>query len=109
MSRKPDDALPPYGRAVSAGLFTAGGLALAVNHFLTGPPTVARLLLLLFGPVGLFLGAGGLAEPKVVWAVGKYGKDLPGVYKLIGGALAVAGVATTILLVFLVYPLGPLR
>lgn len=102
----PDDAPPPYGREVATAMLFAGTLGLVVNHVVPGSATVARLLLLAFNPLAVFLGVGGLVEPKTVVAVGKYGNELPAVYKVIGGALAAAGVVPTILLLLFVYPLG---
>ena len=58
-------------------------------------------------PNCFFLGIGGMIEPKIVWSVGKYGKHLPVIYKLIGGALGALGVAVTLLLLLFVYRLGP--
>jgi hypothetical protein len=109
MAVKRQQEFPPYGRLVAAGMAVAGAFGLLLNHFLPNPPTVGRLLLLLFGPLALFLGLGGIVEPKIVWAVGKYGKDLPAVYKVIGAALAAIGVAVTIVLVLFVYLPGPSR
>ncbi|MCA9270434.1 MAG: hypothetical protein KDA41_18255 [Planctomycetales bacterium] len=101
-----EPSLPPYGRLIAAGMAAAAAVGLAANHFLEAPPSVARLLLLAFGPMALLLGAGGLIEPRIVWSLGKYGKDLPVVYKAIGGALAAAGLVVTLLLITLVYPLN---
>jgi hypothetical protein len=81
-------------------------VGLAVNHVAGPMPTIGRLLILCFGPLGLMLGIGGLIEPKIMWAVGKYGKTLPGIYKISGALLVAAGVIITILLVVFVYPLG---
>jgi hypothetical protein len=98
--------LPPYGRLIAAGLVAAGVLGLVLNHFVSDRQSVASLLMLCFAPLGLFLGLGGLVEPRIMWSVGKYGKHLPVKFKIVGCVLAAAGVAVTLLLVFLVYPLG---
>lgn len=98
--------VPPYGRLIAAGLALASLVGLILNHWLAESQLVARLMILCFGPLGLFVGLGGIVEPKIVWSVGKYGAHLPLKYKLIGGTLAAAGVAVTLVLVFFVYPLG---
>lgn len=98
--------LPPYGRLIAAGLALASAVGLVVNHFMAGSQQAVSLMILCLAPLGLFLGVGGIVEPKIVWSLGKYGKQLPMKYKLIGGALAAAGVVVTLLLVFFVYPLG---
>jgi len=99
--------VPPHGRLVSAGLAVAAAIGLLLNHFAAGSQNFVYLMVLCLGPIALFLGIGGLFEPKILWSVGKYGKHLPVIYKLIGGTLGALGVAVTILLVLYVYPLGP--
>ncbi len=107
MSSDPSDDLPPHGRLVAAGMAVASAVGLAVNHFAVQAQGIGGLFILCLGPLAFFLGIGGVVEPKVVWAVGKYGKDLPAVYKIVGGTLAAVGVAVTILLLVFVYRLGP--
>ena len=109
MTRPPEQQFPPHGRLVAAGVAAAGALAMLVNHFLPGTQTVGRLLLLCLGPIALFVGVGGLVEPRIMWAVGKHGRDLPVVYKVIGGALGACGLLVTVLLLVFVYRLGPPR
>jgi hypothetical protein len=87
-----------------AGAATVG---LLFNHFMIESQGVAKLMILCLGPIALFLGIGGMVEPKIVWSVGKHGKHLPVIYKLIGGALGGLGVASTLLLLLFVYRLGP--
>src|SRR5687768_5094934 len=99
--------IPPYARLVAAGMAAASALGLIVNHFMAGSQSAVNLMILAIGPMGLLLGIGGIVEPKVIWALGKYGEHLPLKYKVIGGALGVAGVLVTLLLIFVVYPLGP--
>ena len=81
-------------------------VGLAVNHFLGGGLSVARLFLLVLGPAGLLLGIGGMVEPRIVWSVGKYGQHLPVKYKVVGGALAAVGVVVSLVLAFVVYRVG---
>jgi hypothetical protein len=107
MTNDQDREFPPHGRLVAAGMAAAGAFGLVLNHFLPASQTVGRLLLLCLGPIAVLLGIGGVVEPRIVWAVGKYGRDLPVVYKIIGGALGIAGLAVTILLFLFVYRLGP--
>ena len=106
MSKK-TSPLPPNGRLISAGLTAAGAFGLLVNHFLIDSQHVGRLMILGPGPIAFFLGIGGMVEPKIVWSVGKYGKHLPAIYKVIGGVLGTAGLAVTGLLLLFVYQLGP--
>ena len=98
--------IPPHGRLIAAGMAAASASGLLLNHFLADSQQVVRLMILCFGPLGLFVGLGGIVEPRIIWSVGKYGAHLPLKYKLIGGGLAAAGVVVTLLLVFFVYPLG---
>jgi hypothetical protein len=86
---------------------TAAAVGLVLNHFLIESHGVARLLLLCLGPIALFLGIGGMVDPKIFWAVGKHGQQLPLIYKVIGGALGVGGLVGTLLLLLFVYRLGP--
>lgn len=102
------DEIPPYGRLIAAGLALASLIGLLLNHFMAESQTVARLMILCLAPLGVFVGLGGIVEPRIVWSIGKYGAHLPLKYKLIGGALAAAGVIATLFLVFFVYPLGQL-
>lgn len=106
MSIPHHETVPPHGRLMAAGLMAACALGLVANHFVGAGVSVARLFILILGPAGLLLGLGGIVEPKIVWSVGKYGQHLPVKYKIIGVALAAAGVLVTLLLVFVVYPLG---
>ncbi len=108
MSKK-SSSLPPNGRLISAGMVVAAAVGLLLNHFLIDSQQVGRLMILCMGPIAFFLGIGGLIEPKIVWSVGKYGKDLPAVYKVIGGVLGCVGLVVTGLLFMFVYQLGPLE
>jgi hypothetical protein len=85
----------------------AAAFGLLLNHYMIESQNVGRLIILCLGPIAFFLGIGGIVEPKIVWSVGKYGKHLPVIYKLIGGALGAMGVAVTICLLLFVYRLGP--
>jgi hypothetical protein len=107
MRNELSDPVPPNGRLISAGMAGAAAVGLLLNHFLIESQGIARLMLLCLGPLALFLGIGGTVEPKIFWSVGKYGKDLPVIYKVIGGALGGLGVAVTLLLLLFVYRLGP--
>ena len=107
MSNGAFQPLPPNGRLISAGMAGAAALGLLMNHSMIESQNVAKLMVLCFGPMAFFLGVGGMVEPKIVWSVGKYGKHLPVIYKLIGGALGALGVAVTIFLLLFVYRLGP--
>ena len=107
MSNGAFQPLPPNGRLISAGMAGAAALGLLMNHYLIESQNVAKLMILCSGPIAFFLGIGGMVEPKIVWSVGKYGKHLPVIYKLIGGALGAMGVAVTIFLLLFVYRLGP--
>lgn len=108
MSKK-SSSLPPNGRLISAAMVVAAAIGLLLNHFLIDSQQVGRLMILCLGPIALFLEIGSLIEPKIVWSVGKYGKDLPVAYKVIGGALGTVGLAVTGLLLLFVYQLGPSR
>lgn len=99
--------MPPRGRLISAGMAGAAAIGLLIHHFTAESQNVARLLILGLGPMALFLGLGGMVEPRIVWSVGRHGKHLPGIYKVIGGSLGALGVAVTILLLLFVYPVGP--
>lgn len=98
------EEIPPYARLVSAAVAIVSALGLLLNHFMS--QTSVSLGILCIGPLALFLGIGGAIEPKVLWSLGKYGEHLPIKYKIIGGILGGAGVLVTLLLVFVVYPLG---
>lgn len=85
----------------------AAVIGLVINHVTAESQNVARLLILGLGPMALFLGLGGMVEPRIVWSVGRHGKHLPVIYKVMGGSLGALGVAVTILLLLFVYPVGP--
>ena len=106
MTQPPLENVPPHGRLIAVGLAAAGAIGLLLNHWLAESQNTVRLLLLLLCPLALFLGLGGIIEPKILWSMGKYGKLLPIKYKLLGGVLGAAGVVVTLILVFYVYPLG---
>jgi len=95
--------LPDNGRSFAAVLAAAGGIGMLVNHF----SSHVNLMMLALGPILLFLGIGGIIEPKILWSVGKYGKHLPIVYRSIGVGLSALGVVVTILLLLFVYRFGP--
>lgn len=107
MSNDPTESLPTNGRLISAGMAGAAAVGLLLNHFMIELQGTAKLMILCVGPIALFLGIGGMVEPKILWSVGKYGKHLPVVYKVIGGVLGALGVAVTLLLLIFVYRLGP--
>ena len=107
MSNDPTQSLPPNGRLIAAGMAGAAAVGLLLNHFMIDSQGIAKLMILCLGPIAFFIGIGGMVEPKVVWSVGKYGKHLPVIYKVIGGALGATGVAVTLLLLLFVYRLGP--
>ncbi len=85
----------------------AAAVGLLLNHFMIESQGIAKLMILCMGPIAFFLGVGGMVDPKIVWSVGKYGKHLPVVYKVIGGVLGALGVAVTLLLLLFVYRLEP--
>ena len=99
--------IPSYARFVSLGMAVAAALGLVLNHFLVSHQSAASLMILAIGPLGLFLGIGGAIEPRILWSMGKYGQDLPAVYKVIGFALGVLGLLVTGALLLFVYRLGP--
>ena len=107
MNNESSQPLPPNGRLISAGMAAAAAIGMLINHYTIGSQNVGRLMILCLGPIAFFIGLGGMVEPKIVWAVGKYGKHLPVIYKLIGGVLGALGVAVTLLLLLFVYRLGP--
>ncbi len=107
MRNEPSEPVPANGRLICAGMAGAAAIGLLLNHFLIESQGMARLMLLCLGPLALFLGIGGMVEPKIFWSVGKYGKHLPVRYKVIGGVLGGLGVAVTFLLLAFVYRLGP--
>lgn len=107
MSRGASRPLPPHGRLISAAMAGASALGLLMNHYVVESHHVGKLIILCLGPIAFFLGIGGIVEPKIVWSVGKYGKHLPAIYKLIGGALGFLGLAVTLFLLLFVYRLGP--
>jgi len=98
MSNDPTQSLPPNGRLISAGMAGAAAVGLLLNHFMIESQGIAKLMILCLGPIAFFIGIGGMVEPKIVWSVGKYGKHLPVIYKVIGAALGGLGVAATLLL-----------
>jgi hypothetical protein len=107
MRNESSQPLPPNGRLISAGMAAAAAIGLLINHFMIGHQNVGKLMILALGPIAFFIGIGGIVEPKILWSVGKYGKQLPVIYKLIGGALGAVGVAVTFFLLLFVYRLGP--
>ena len=96
---------PENGRTISALLCGAGLVALIVNHFIAKSGQVIYLFPVFLGPMGVFLGAGGIVDPNIVWSIGKYGKHLPVKYKLAGLGLALLGVCVSAFLAFRVYRL----
>lgn len=106
MSNHSNEDFPPNGRLIAAGMAAASAVGLIVNHWMAESQSTVRLMILCLGPMALFLGLGGIMEPKILWSVGKYGQSLPVKYKIIGGVLAGLGVLVTLALVFVVYPLG---
>jgi hypothetical protein len=107
MNDKSSQSLPRNGRLISAGLAAAAAIGLLANHFTMESQNVVNLIILCLCPIGFFLGIGGMVEPKILWSVGKYGKHLPAIYKVIGGALGAMGVVVTVLMLLFVYRLGP--
>jgi len=98
--------IPPYARFVALGMAVAAALGLLVNHFAIASMGSASLMILAIGPLGLLLGIGGTVEPKILWSMGKYGQDLPVIYKIIGFALGLVGLVITGLLLVFVYQFG---
>jgi len=99
--------IPPYARFVALGMAIAAAIGLLLNHFLVSSQNAASLMLLAVGPLCFFIGVGGAIEPKVLWSMGKYGADLPAIYKIIGFALGVLGLLVTGALLLFVYGFGP--
>lgn len=99
------EEVPPYIRLIAIGMSAAAAIGLLVNHFMAESQNAVNLMILAVGPISLFLGIGGMIEPKVLWSLSKYGEHLPIKYKIIGGVLGGAGVLLTLILVFAVYPL----
>ncbi|MBC7853581.1 MAG: hypothetical protein IAF94_09105 [Pirellulaceae bacterium] len=106
MTKQPVEDVPPNVRIIAAGLAAASAIGLLLNHWMAESQNTVRLMILCLGPMMLFLGIGGIVEPRIFWSLGKYGQHLPIKYKFMGGALGAAGVVVTIVLVFFVYPLG---
>lgn len=96
--------IPPYARQVAIGMAAASALGLVANHFMIGSLGTASLMILCLAPIALLLGIGGAVEPKILWAMGKYGEHLPMQYKVVGALLGVAGLLLALALIFLVYP-----
>jgi hypothetical protein len=101
------NTIPPYARFVALGMAVAAAIGLLLNHFLVSSQNAGSLVILAIGPLGLFLGVGGAIEPKILWSMGKYGADLPAIYKVIGFALGLLGLLVTGALLLFVYGFGP--
>jgi len=106
-----NDPLPSYyedpaglcGRLAPLVVAVVSGGILAANHvwFLHQGRTMLAIVLL--APMFLFLGVGGLVDPRLVWSIGPAGRELPLGIKLIGVALAVVGLVASAFLMFAVY------
>ena len=80
----------------------AGGL-LAWNHSNSMHGGEGSLAIVLFAPLFLLLGIGGLVDPRLAWAIGPRAQHFPMRIKVIGGFLAVAGLAVSAYLSLGVY------
>lgn len=91
------------GRLAPLVVAVMSGGILAANHacFLHQGRTILAIVLL--APMFLLLGVSGLVDPRVVWSIGPAGRELPLGIKLIGVALAVAGLVASAFLMFAVY------
>ncbi len=78
---------PSNGRMISLVLLASGAFLLLINHFVGAGNGSVYLVPLFLGPMALFLGLGGVIEPKLLWSLGKFGQHLPWTYKVVGGGL----------------------
>ena len=90
------------GPAICAAL---GAGSLVVNHLSAERNGALWLGILFLAPMFTFLGLGGLVYPRILWSIGPRGKRLPSDVKVVGACLAMAGVAVSAALTFLVYRL----
>ena len=84
--------------------FLIGVFALAFNHYLKMSDGKGHLLLTLLGPLLVFMGLGGLIDPRVMWSLRAQGRMYPWRVRGFGAMLAAASVAVAAYLVLYVYP-----
>ena len=95
---------PPNRMPALLVVVVAGGL-LALNHYEAVSDGKVYLWLIFMAPLFLFLGIGGLIDPRILWSIGPKGQHFPMRIKVIGGLLAVAGLLVSAYLALGVYRL----
>jgi len=96
---------PPPPRLVAFGCAVVGGVCLAVNHYEAMNSGRIYWWILFFAPLILFLGIGGIFDPRILLSIGDKGKHFPLRIKVIGGVLAIAGLIVSAYLALGVYRL----
>jgi len=85
-------------------MFLVGVFALAFNHYLKMSDGKGHLYLTLLAPHPVFLGLGGLIDPRVIWSLRAEGRIYPWRVRGFGVLLTVASMAVAVYLVLYVYP-----
>jgi hypothetical protein len=105
MDQKNLDGVQTFGRGGPAICAAIGAGLLAVNHLSIERDGAFRFGILFLAPMFTLLGLGGLVDPRIFWSIGPRGQVLPTAVKVVGACLAMAGIAVSVALIFLVYEL----
>ena len=89
---------PTRKLAVAVAVGSAGVLAL--NHYKAVESGEVYLVGVFLAPLVLMLGLGGLVDPRVLWAIGKYRHLVPPWPRRAGAVLVAAGLAMSAFLAF---------
>jgi hypothetical protein len=87
MDEQPDPAATPRARWMAGGAALIGVVMIAVFHELDH----RRGCLAVFGGLFAALGAGGVVDPRVLWAIGPHRRRYPRGVQIAGAVLAVLG------------------
>lgn len=88
-------------RAAFVALFGVGSLAL--NHWMVVNWGEGYPFVVVLAPAFLALGLAGLADPRLLRGIGKYGRDLPARFKLGAWTAAAVGALAGVFLLTSVY------
>ncbi len=87
-------------RKLALALIVGSAGMLAFNHYEAVESEEVYLAIVFIAPLMLMLGLGGLVDPRVVWAIGKYRNLVPPWPRRIGAALVAAGLTVSGFLAF---------
>ena len=100
-----DDSPAAPTRRTPTILFLGGLFALTFSHYLIVSGEKGYLLLTLLAPSMVFMGLGGLVDPRIIWSCRAEGRMYPWWVRGFGAMLTAAGIGVGAYLVFYVYSL----